>query len=82
MNDNFVGFQDGIVDFLGIDVRVFEDTFEGSFDRFEIIGRFFFDGHFYILPKYFYLLEIYGIDTIQSNFLFKFFFENYIVVFV
>ena len=57
MNDNFVGFQDGIVDFLGIDFGVFEDTFERSFDRFEIIGRFFFDGHFYILPKYFYFVE-------------------------
>ena len=82
MYDNFVGFQDGIVDFLGIDFGVFEDTFQRGFDRFEIIGRFFFDGHFYILPKYFYLLEIYGIDIIQSNFFFKFFFENYIAVFV
>ena len=58
MNDNFVGFQDGIVDFLGIDFGVFEDTFERSFDRFEIIGRFFFDGHFYIIAKYFYFVEL------------------------
>ena len=60
MNDNFVGFQNGIVDFLGIDGRVFEDTFERSFDRFErfeIIRWFFFDGHSYILPKYFYFVE-------------------------
>jgi len=64
MNDNFVGFQDGIVDFLGIDVRVFEDTFERSFDRFEIIGRFFFEEHYYILPKYFYLLELSAITFI------------------
>jgi hypothetical protein len=49
MNDDFVGFDNSIIDFGCIDDRVFEDTFERCLDGFEKLGRFFFDRHLSIL---------------------------------
>jgi hypothetical protein len=49
MNDDFVGFDNSIVDFGCIDDRVFEYTFERCLDGFEKLWWFFFDRHLSIL---------------------------------
>jgi hypothetical protein len=55
MNNNLIGFDDSIIDFMCIDYGVFEYICEGGLDGFEKLGRFFFDGHPYTITKDFIL---------------------------